>query len=291
MPVNPPAESAAPGVTLLVFSCVGRAHLLQATLASFRRQCDFPFAEILYAHDGEMDPAAPGWVGAHRMVQSCQRAGYVQSILQALALVRTPYVFWLEDDWEFTHPVEVPRLLAEMERHPDWLQIRLSKVAPLTPQELAQPLEVAGLHRSSSAFSANPHLGRTPQLREGFAAYFASPRTTANTFESFLEQWVNRSEIVCAVLAPPGPGPSVAHTGYLESTGRQWHAAVTLSGTPTEYSSGMRAVGAMPPLWRRAALAVKLVLAALIVAIRALGRASAYDLGFRFIALTKQKDE
>lgn len=291
MPPDLPAPSSAPEVTLLVFSCVGRAHLLQSTLASFRRQCDFRFTEILYAHDGEMDSAAPGWVGAQRMVQNCERAGYVRSILQALAIVRTPYVFWLEDDWEFTHPVDVPRFLAEMERHPDWMQIRLSKIAPLTPKEVAQPLDATALHRSSSAFSANPHLGRTQSLRDGFNAYFASPRTTANTFESFLEQWVHRTGVVCAVLAPPGSAPSVAHTGYLESTGRQWHAAVTLSGAPTEYSSGMRSVGAMPPLWRRAALAVKLLWAAGAIGLRALRRASAYDLGFRFIALTKQKDE
>jgi hypothetical protein len=291
MSTDPSAECPAPGVTLLVFSCVGRAHLLQATLASFRRQCHFAFTEIIYAHDGEMDPAAPGWVGAHRMVQNCQRAGYVSSILQALAVVRTPYIFWLEDDWEFTHPVDVPSFLAEMERHPDWMQIRLSKIAPLTPEEIARPLDAPGLHRSGAAFSANPHLGRTQLLRDGFLAYFASPRTTANTFESFLEHWVDRAGVICAVLAPPGSSPSVAHTGYLESTGRQWHAAVTLAGKPTEYSSGMRGVGAMPPLWRRLALVGKLLLAAGAVGLRGLRRASAYDLGFRFIALTKHKDE
>jgi hypothetical protein len=283
--------TAAPEVTLLVFSCVGRAHLLQATLASFRRQCDFAFAEVVYAHDGEMDPAAPGWVGANRLVQNCQRAGYVRSIMQALAIVRTPYVFWVEDDWEFTHPVDVAGFVAAMEAHPAWLQVRLSKISPLAPEEIAQPLGLAGLHQSGSAFSANPHLGRTRLLQEGFAAYYASPRTTANTFESYLEGWVNRTGALCAVLAPPGAAPSVAHTGYLESTGRQWHAAVTLSGAPTEYSSGMRAVGEMPPLWRRVALGGKLVLAALGVAAKALVRSSAYDLGFRFIALTKQKDE
>lgn len=284
-------ESAGSEVTLLVFSCVGRAHLLQQTLASLRRQCDFKFAEVVYAHDGEMDPAAPGWVGANRLVQNVQRAGYVRSIMQALAIVRTPYVFWVEDDWEFTHAIDVPGFLAAMEANPGWMQIRLSKISPLTPEEVAQPLALAGLHRSSCAFSANPHLGRTQHLRDGFEAYFASPRTTANTFESYLEGWVSRTGVVCAVLAPPAAAPSVAHTGYLESTGRQWHAAVTLTGAPTEYSSGLRGVGEMPPLWRRVALGIKLVLASLGVAAKALVRSSAYDLGFRFIALTKQKDE
>ena len=280
-----------PAVTLVVFSCVGRAHLLGRTLETFRRQCPFRFTEVIYAHDGEMDPSAPAAVGAHRLVQSVQRAGYVRSIMQALAIVRTPYLFWLEDDWDFTHPVDLADLLATLDRHPDWLQIRLSKVSPLTPEEVAAPLAVAGLHRSGSAFSANPHLARTEFLRAGFAAYAASPRTTANTFESFFETWVAQAGLTCVVLAPPGPEPSVAHTGYLESTGRQWHAAVTLSGAPPEYSSGMRRLGENPPLWRRIVLGIKLVIAASRVAAKALVRPSAYDIGFRFIAVTKQKDE
>jgi hypothetical protein len=276
-------------ITLLVFSCEGRAHLLRTTMESFRRQCPFTFGETIYAHDGPMDPAAPSFVNPGRLVQNCQRRGYVQSILQALAVVRTPYVFWLEDDWEFTQPIDLPGLHAAMAAHPGWLQIRLSKTAPLAEIEAAAPLDSAGLHQSGYGFSANPHLGRAEPLRAGFAAFSASPKTTANTFESFLEGWVKSSGLVCVVVNP-GPTASIQHTGYLESTGRQWHAASSLGASPgAEYSSGMRGVGEQPPVWRRIVLALRLVAAAAKLAVKALRGSSAYDLAFRFIAMTRQE--
>ena len=275
-------------VTLLVFSCEGRPHLLRATIESFRRQCPYAFAETVYAHDGEMDPAAPSFVQPTRLVQNCRRRGYVQSILQALAVVRTPYVFWLEDDWEFTHPLDLAGLHAAMVSHPAWMQIRLSKIAPLVDAEVAAPLDVAGLHRSACGFSANPHLGRIEPLRLGFAAFQASPRTTANTFESFLEGWLKTTGFTCAVLNP-GSTPSVQHTGYLESTGRQWHAAGSLGASPpAEYSSGMRRLGEQPPVWRRIVLALRLVAAAGKLAVKALRGSGAYDLAFRFVTMTRQ---
>ncbi len=292
LPTNSHSLTALPDVTVLIFSCTGRAHLLKKTLVSFHQQCPFVFAETIYAHDGEMDPAAPGWVGANRLVQNCVRRGYVQSIMQALALVRTPYFFWLEDDWEFNEPVDLVRFRDAMETHNKWLQIRLSKVAPLPDFEQAALLEAPGLHRSGCAFSANPHLGRTEQLRAGFLSYYASPRTPANTFENFLETWVAQTQLVCVVLAPDGSLPSIQHTGYLESTGRQWHAAAAFDSVPATYSSGLHGVGGVcAPLWRRVVLASRLVLTATQVAVRAFYRRSAYDLAFRFISLSRQRDE
>ena len=286
----PAANPVLADVTLLVFSCVGRAHLLRATLASFRQHCPFAFAETIYAHDGEMEPAAPAEVGATRLVQSCQRRGYVQSIRQALALVRTPYVFWLEDDWEFTAPIALADLRAALAAHEPWVQIRLSKVAPLPAAEQAVALDVPGLHRSACGFSANPHLGRAAHLRAGFAAYYESPPTAENTFESFLENWLVGTPLVCVVV-DPGAAATVRHSGYLESTGRQWHAAAALAGTPTAYASGLHGVGERPPLGRRLVLASRLILAAANVGLRLLHRRSAYDLAFRFVDLSRQKAE
>jgi hypothetical protein len=237
-----------------------------------------------------MDPDAPSWVGATRLVQSCQRCGYVQSIRQALALVRTPYVFWLEDDWEFTAPVDLTNLRAALATHEQWMQIRLSKVAPLPESEQAALLDVSGLRRSACGFSANPHMGRTAHLLAGFSAYYQSPHTAENTFESYLEQWLAGTSLVCAVV-DPGATASVKHSGYLESSGRQWHAAAAFAGIPSVYASGLHCLGERPPIWRRLVLAVRLFRASATVAFRLLHRHSAYDLAFRFVDISRQKAE
>ncbi|MFT3867253.1 MAG: hypothetical protein QM715_02035 [Nibricoccus sp.] len=224
-------------------------------------------------------------------MQSLQRSGYVLSIVRALGLVRTPFLFWLEDDWSFNQPVNLPPLIEALATHDTWTQIRLNKTAPIAPSEREAPLDTAaGLFRSQHGFSANPHLGRTSHLLAGFKAFIESPKTAANTFEPFLTTWFESHGHICAIQ-DPGEKPAVAHAGYLESTGRQWHATISLSEKPAPYSSGLRQDGRRPALWRRIVLAGRLISAAVRVGLRALYKYNAYDLGFRFIDLSRRKDE
>ena len=147
-----------PGVTLLIFTCEGREHLLRQTKSSFERACRFPFARSVLAVDGEIDAQTIRTIAAD-VVLGQPRRGYVRSILNALRQVDTEWFFWLEDDWSFQSRVDLEGLVAATEDRPEWVQIRLSKTGPLTAEDVRclsrmaysnRPLDFLPTHRSAA---------------------------------------------------------------------------------------------------------------------------------------------
>jgi hypothetical protein len=276
-----------PKVSLVVFSCEGRGHLLGPTINSFKDACDFKFEKTIMAVDGYLEHEYIASVSPDKTVQNVRRSGYIHSILNALSLVDTEYFFWLEEDWEFSRPVDLQGMLSRLKAQQDWVQVRLSKTGPLTAEEKVKELS-GGIFESIYGFSANPCLCRTEHVKAGMKALFDTSREKRISFEEFLTDWFKSDGKVCAV-EDPGEKAAVNHTGYLESTPRQWLMTASLAGETDEYVSGFHS-GA-PPLWRRLLMTQKLLASFLRIATRQFISQAAYDLAFRINIMSKEGSE
>lgn len=273
-----PSASLVPEIDLVVTACEGREHLLGPTLDSFAARCPFIFARRILALDGRVSPEAIERAAPDVVVQNWRRRGYVASIQNLLGQVQSDTFFWLEDDWAFESAVDLSALHEVLARHPDWVQIRLSKVAPLAQLERTRPLG-EGMFESAYGFSANPSLNRSAHLRRAFAALAVAPHEGRVSFEEFLSDWFAMERLTC-VVKDPGEHAPIAHSGFLESTPRQFHMLSALHERPTQYVSGMPIDA---PLWRRAAMFIRLFARFGALATRQFASDAAYELAFRVV--------
>jgi glycosyltransferase involved in cell wall biosynthesis len=112
-------------ITVVVTSC-NRHDLLARTLESFAAmETEGRVARILVAEDGSADPAAVcARFGAQHFMTG-ERIGQVRLIDRAYAQVDTPYIFHLEDDWEFHRPGFMQKSRAFLEADPKALLVWL----------------------------------------------------------------------------------------------------------------------------------------------------------------------
>src|ERR1700755_3435286 len=110
--------SADADITVVVTSCK-RHDLLARTLESFRAmESEGRVARILVAEDGDADPAAVcARFGAEHFITGTP-GGQVGPRDKAYARVDTPYIFHLEDDWEFTRSGFLQKSRAMLEADP-----------------------------------------------------------------------------------------------------------------------------------------------------------------------------
>ena len=88
-------------ITVVITSC-NRHDLLDRTLESFRaHETEGRVARILVAEDGNADPGAVCARHGAEWFGTGTRVGQIKLIDQAYARVDTPFIFHLEDDWEF----------------------------------------------------------------------------------------------------------------------------------------------------------------------------------------------
>ena len=184
-----------PQVTLVVFSCEGREHLLSHTIESFETAIDYRFSKRILALDGNIDYRYISLINPDKLVHNCKRLGYIHSILNALTLIDTEFFFWLEDDWDFPQKINIASLIDLVQKKSDWVQIRLSKTGPLTQEEKKTEL-AEGIFESIYGFSANPCICRTEIIRKGFKALQEESRDEKVGFENFLSRWVSEQGFV-----------------------------------------------------------------------------------------------
>lgn len=94
-------------VSVVVTSC-GRFDLLHRTLRSFYKFNTYPIEELIIIED------------------SFDNKGQIVRIDEAYSRVKTPYIFHLEDDWEFTHGGFIEKSL-EILKDPLVMQVWLMK--------------------------------------------------------------------------------------------------------------------------------------------------------------------
>ncbi len=271
-------------ISLVIFTCQGREHLLKRCYESFFTVCHFKFDQIILAIDGPIDPEIINIISPDILIQHIQRKGYVNNILQALKVINTPYFFWLEDDWKFHMDLQLTRFLTDMQQHVDWAQIIYSKYGPLEEHFKQFPIG-DNLYETTFGFSANPCICNTQLIQTAFTALEKGPKGDTlgeDGFENFLTRYFLQNHIKC-VIHNPLDHALISHEGYLESTPRNWHMTNSLEKRTNSHLLTIP----KPSFVRKTGLIFKLSLAFLRLSIGLMFSNKVYEFCFRIIASAK----
>jgi len=114
-----------PDITVVVTSC-DRYDLLSRTLESFLdKNTDRGIARILVVEDGESDPTFVCQRFGAEAIRIGRRIGQIAAIDFGYSHVKTPFIFHLEDDWEFYRSGFVERSRAILEVDPSTILVSL----------------------------------------------------------------------------------------------------------------------------------------------------------------------
>lgn len=161
-----------PEITLAVTSC-GRYDLLERTLRSFARYSAGLISDTVIVEDS--DRPVPKWlpeienVGPKCWIANGSRKAQVYSCDRAMAEVKTPYVFWCEDDWEFFRRGFIEESLEILEKWPKVLQVWLrddSSHPVVTDPRFPFPIMQPNWSGGWSGFAFNPGLRRLSEYRK-----------------------------------------------------------------------------------------------------------------------------
>lgn len=170
-------------VTVCVTSCA-RLDLLERTMASFRR---FHSGGRFLISEDSADPAVIRAVGeAHpyaTILSGSTRLGVMGSIDRLYSHVQTPWICHLEDDWEFSGPIDWAACMGLMEHRPDIanVSVRVFTEIKAKHRKHSDRLDFAGQpfsvmrpesHPEYYGWSPNPGLIRTA-LWERFKPFSA----------------------------------------------------------------------------------------------------------------------
>jgi hypothetical protein len=113
-------------VTAVVTSCA-RHDLLAVTLRSFFANNTHAETRMIVVEDGPHDPddtlKAEFASQPIRWINTGGRAGQLRAVDLAYSQVETPYIFHMEDDWEFVRPGFVEKSMTVLEAEPMCLQV------------------------------------------------------------------------------------------------------------------------------------------------------------------------
>ncbi|MDP9839003.1 hypothetical protein J2T09_003775 [Neorhizobium huautlense] len=173
-------------VTMVVTSC-RRFDLLEKTLRSFFTFNNYPLKEVIVIEDSddegvfkvaEMFPDQP-----IRVIFNKVNIGQSRSIDKAYAEVETPYIFHVEDDWEFTSPnviaslkevlVAEPETLLALARAETDMQGYVRSIRTRTRNGVSYKRLFPELHFMWYTFTFNPSLKRTEDYRHITGGYSA----------------------------------------------------------------------------------------------------------------------
>jgi hypothetical protein len=173
-----------PDITVVVTSC-NRHDLLARTLESFRaHESEGRVARILVAEDGDADPGPVCARFGAEYFRTGARVGQIALIDLAYAQVTTPYIFHLEDDWEFHRPGFMQKSRAFLERDPLILLVQLrawndtnGHPVLFDPADRAFGVMETGYDNCWHGFTFNPGLRRLADYRRLGGSYARLPRT------------------------------------------------------------------------------------------------------------------
>ena len=272
-------------ITLVIFACEGREHLLCRTIASFHEACNHRFSKTLLVVDGPFEAAAIANINADVVIHHTKRQGYVNVIANALKLIDTPLYFWLEDDFLFNQKIPLSRMLDVINTEESWAGIFLSRTGPLTSAEKKHKL-FDDLVIPDFGFSVSPSLCKTKHVKSAFAALMAYPKgdsTKHTSFEPFIDSYFIQQNLKYAMV-DPGPIAHVEHIGFLESSGREYHMINALekeiSDIDKTFISGLGKERVIT-LYNKLAMLPKLWYAVGVLSFNLFWQRRAYDFAFR----------
>lgn len=207
-------------ITVVVTSC-NRHDLLARTLESFRaRETEGRVARILVAEDGAADPAGVCTRFGAESFATGTRVGQIALIDRAYAMVQTPYIFHLEDDWEFYRPGFMEKSRALLERDPLVLLAQLRAWTdvgghPILFDQADRSFGVMDYDHAGcwNGFTFNPGLRRLADYQKLGGSYGNLPRTivlkaanptAALPYEAEASMFYRRHGYRAVILDEPG---------------------------------------------------------------------------------------
>lgn len=160
-------------ITLVITSCA-RPDLLKKTIESFKKHNTYAVEKVIGIEDGESEECAKIIENSFqdaKVILNKKNKGQIESIDIAYSLVDTPYIFHMEDDWEFVNGGFIEKSLRILKADRKILQVWLRgmEYAPRHPEE--RPRILVGGERCYKlktkyrgiwhGFSFNPGLRRT----------------------------------------------------------------------------------------------------------------------------------
>jgi hypothetical protein len=94
----------APSMVSVVLTSCGRPDLLKRTIESFNRYNTFPIKEFIIVEDSgnaAMHREMKSLYADYTLILNEKNIGLIASIDKAYSVVKTPFIFHTEDDWEF----------------------------------------------------------------------------------------------------------------------------------------------------------------------------------------------
>lgn len=221
------------GVTVVLTSCA-RHHLLRRTLDSFFRFNSCPIERFILVEDG---PKVSSELQDHyrrfniEWIETGERVGQIAAIDYAYSRVQTPYIFHLEDDWEFYKSGFIEKSMAILIREPKCLQVWLRALDD-TNQHPIEPREFR--HRSVTwrrmawnydswgvwhGFSFNPGLRRLTDYRMsgGYGSLGEFDFRKRGTAEAKINHFYWQHEFYAVILSDNSAGGYVRHIGWNET--------------------------------------------------------------------------
>ena len=121
-------------VTVCITSC-GRLDLLAQTLASFR---EFNSGGTYIVSEDSTDPAVIAELKKRypemQVLSGPERLGLMGSIDRLYSAVQTPFIFHLEDDWEFDGPIDWTAAIALLQSNPKVAHVCLRAFDEIKPK-------------------------------------------------------------------------------------------------------------------------------------------------------------
>ena len=209
--------------TTVVLTSCGRHDLLERTLQSFREFNTYEgIGKILVVEDGDGDPGEVCERHDADLLRIGRRVGQMQAIDLAYAEVRTPYIFHLEDDWEFFRGGFIEKSKAILNLDPSTLLVWLrswddTNGHPLSFRSPEKDFGVlaTGYEEVWHGFTFNPALRRLSDYKRlgSFCArkWEGGPWTDGAAHEVAASQFYHQLGYRAVILEAEG---YVRHIGY-----------------------------------------------------------------------------
>jgi Glycosyl transferase family 2 len=224
-PQGPRVSRAA--VSAVVTSC-DRHDLLERTLDSFLAHNTYPLERMIVVEDGEHVAERLRKKYEARLIEwvsTGKRVGQIAAVDYAYSRLETPYIFHMEDDWEFYREGFIEGSLAILRRHQHCLQVWIRSVHdtsghPLEPRILRVgevrwkklELDYEGMWHG---FSFNPGLRRLADYIAigGYGGCAAYDFHRANRAEAEIGRIYRNKGYFAAILMDPKGEGYVRHIG------------------------------------------------------------------------------
>lgn len=228
-------------ITAVLTSC-RRYDLLNRTLESFFRTNTAPLDAFIVVEDGAEIPDDVRSIHAGRditWIAAGRRVGQIAAIDYAYSRVRTPYVFHLEDDWEFYRTGYIEKSLLLLEAHPKCLQVYLRALNDTQKHPvLPHPFVTEGVEWRRMAynhilmgewhgFSFNPGLRRLADYVSigGYGVHTRFDQAQPGLSESAISKLYRKRDFFAAILSE-GEGK-----GYVRHIGKGRHVGPDAEAT------------------------------------------------------------